>query len=273
MDSRFSRDGAARRPAFSRLPVAIDLPPLLAALAALDEHLWQGHFNQRYFEGDWSGIALISPADATGELTHGDGPAVERQPWLCDPRWQQGLRGLQLDIRNARLMRLGPGGHIHEHRDYDLGGPDADMRLHVPLLTPAQVDFMLEGRRVPMQAGECWFLDLDRPHSVQNHDSSPRIHLVIDCRPGPWLDAAIDSGLVTTPATGVGRFAQAFADFAGWLERNPQASATLQALHDKEAFVERTLALAGEQGFIFGRDQVRSAMRTGRARWSDQWKV
>ncbi|SNS57315.1 Aspartyl/Asparaginyl beta-hydroxylase [Pseudomonas japonica] len=273
MDSSRCLDAGVRRPAFSRLPVAIDVVPLLAALAEIDEGQWQAHFNHGYYEGDWSGVALISPADATSELTHGEGPAVQRQPWRDDARWQQGLRGLDVEIRSARLMRLGPNSHIHEHRDYDLGGADADMRLHVPLLTPEQVDFMLESRRVPMQAGECWFLDLNRPHSVNNHDSSPRVHLVIDCRPGPWLDAAIENGLATTPAPGIGRFAAAFAGFSRWLERQPQACARLQALSDRDSFIEQTLALAAEQGFVFSHAQVRAAMRQGRSSWSDQWKV
>lgn len=273
MDCRLSGNDSDRRPAFSRLPVAIDLEPLLAALAELDEALWQPHFNRSYFEGDWSGVALISAADAVTALSHGSGPAIARQPWLTDIRWQHGLRGLDVEIRNARLMRLGPNGRIHEHRDYDLGGPDADLRLHVPLLTPPQVDFMLEGRRVPMRAGECWFLDLDRAHSVDNHDSSPRIHLVIDCRPGPWINAAIDAGLANTPAPGIGRFAEAFAGFRRWLERHPEAGSQLRAIIDPESFIEHTLAMAAEQGFVFTRDQVRAAMRRGRGSWRDQWKA
>ena len=46
------------RPAFSRLPVAVNLPLLLHALAAIDDARWQGHFNSAYHSGDWSGVAL-----------------------------------------------------------------------------------------------------------------------------------------------------------------------------------------------------------------------
>lgn len=81
-----------------------------------------------------------------------------------DERWQMALRDWPLEIVSARLLRLGPGGRIHEHRDYDLGGPDADLRLHVPLLSAPGVDFWLDGQIMPMAAGECWFLDLARPH-------------------------------------------------------------------------------------------------------------
>lgn len=260
MDSGCSQDGAPRRPAFSRLPPRIEIEPLLAALAAIDESLWKPHFNRDYYQGDWSGVALIS-TDSAVELVHGNGPSIKRQPWLCDSRWEKGLAGLDLDICNARLLRLGPGSHIREHRDYDLGGPDADMRLHVPLLAPDDVDFMLEDRRVPMRASECWFLDLYRPHSVNNHGTDVRVHLVIDCRPGPWLTAAIEAGLADTPAAGSGRFATAFAGFERWLAEQPRLAAELDGLMERDLFVERCLVLGRENGFVFSPDQPRNVLR------------
>lgn len=251
------------RPGFSRLPLVIDPVPMLAALADLDDTLWQPHFNRDYYQGDWSGVGLIT-TDSQVALVHGEGPAIKRQPWLDDPRWARGLAGLKVEIRNARLLRLGPHSHIREHRDYDLGGPDADMRLHVPLLAPEEVDFMLEDQRVPMRAGECWFLDLYRPHSVNNHGDRPRIHLVIDCRPGPWVDAAIDAGLATTPAAGEGRFNRAYAGFSRWLEQHPQQAVALDPLQDREVLISRILELGQAQGFVFGADQVRAALRRQR---------
>jgi hypothetical protein len=103
--------------------VAVDLPLLLQALQAIAEEAWRGHFNTDYFTGDWSGVALISAADALTELSPGRGETLQRTPWLRDERWRLGLRELALDIVSARLLRLGPGGRIHEHRDYDLEGP------------------------------------------------------------------------------------------------------------------------------------------------------
>lgn len=260
MDSGFSQNGLGGRPAFSRLPLTIDVDLLRAALSDIDETLWQPHFNRDYYQGDWSGVALISTESAV-ELVHGSGPAIKREPWLRDARWEQGLRGLEVDIRSARLLRLGPDSHIREHRDYDLGGADADMRLHVPLLAPEDVDFMLEDQRVPMRAGECWFLDLYRPHSVNNHGNDTRIHLVIDCSLGPWLEAAIEAGLATTPAPGAGRFASAFIGFERWLQGQPEASAELDGLIERQVFIERCLSLGRAQGFVFSADQALAALR------------
>ncbi|MFJ3486905.1 aspartyl/asparaginyl beta-hydroxylase domain-containing protein [Pseudomonas sp. NPDC090202] len=259
--------------AFSRLPVAVNLPLLLRALSRITEPQWQAHFNSGHYSGDWAGVALISQADAPSELAPGQGPAVERAPWLGDPHWRLALKDLLLEIRSARLLRLGPGSCIHEHRDYDLHGEDADRRLHIPLLSPPDVDFMLEDRRVPMSAGECWFLDLARAHSVDNHGAHARIHLVLDCRPNGWLDQQIQSGLATTPAAGVGRAQQALARFRERLENDPQLCAALQGIADSSTFIARALALAAEHGLSLSEPVLRAAMREGRSRWNRQWTV
>ncbi|MDT8908028.1 Aspartyl/Asparaginyl beta-hydroxylase [Pseudomonas sp. NFACC32-1] len=259
------------RPAFSRLPVAVNLPLLLQALAAIEEERWQGHFNSAYYKGDWSGVALISAADALTELAPGRGQPLCRLPWSRDGRWQEALRDWPLDIAAARLLRLGPGAQIHEHRDYDLGGPDGDLRLHVPLLSPPEVDFWLDGQRIPMTAGECWYLDLSRPHRVDNRDTLPRVHLVLDCRPGPWLEQLICEGLPTTPAARGGQ--SDFMRFQRQVEADPQLARTLQGLQEVEAFIDCALEAGARQGLHFTREELRTAMRDGRRQWSEQWKA
>ncbi|SFW70335.1 MULTISPECIES: aspartyl/asparaginyl beta-hydroxylase domain-containing protein [Pseudomonas] len=259
------------RPAFSRLPVAVDLPLLLQALDAIEDARWQGHFNRAYYSGDWSGVALISAADAVTELSPGRGQPSQREPWLADGRWNEALRDWPLEIVSARLLRLGPGGCIHEHRDYDLGGPDADLRLHVPLLSPPDVDFFLDGQIIPLTAGECWFLDLVRPHRVVNRSAHSRVHLVLDCRPGPWLVQQIADGLRTTPAACIRQ--SDFARFQQRVESDPDLARTLRSLHDLDAFIESTLALGAERGLHFTLEEVRAAMRNGRQQWRNPWKT
>ncbi|BBP62640.1 hypothetical protein PHLH5_01810 [Pseudomonas sp. Cab53] len=259
------------RPAFSRLPLTVDLPLLLQALAGVVETRWQGHFNSAYYSGDWSGVALITPADALTELSPGRGQPVIREPWSRDERWQAALGDWPLQIVSARLLRLGPGGCIHEHRDYDLGGPDADLRLHVPLLSAPGVDFWLEGQIIPMAVGECWFLDLARPHRVVNRSAWPRVHLVLDCRPGPWLEQQIADGLPTTPVPGNGP--SDLARFQQCVAGDPNLAQALQGVQDVEAFIECALALGARQGLHFSREELRTAMRHSRRQWSDQWKA
>jgi hypothetical protein len=48
---------------------------------------------------------------------------------------------------------------------------------------------MLGGQRVVMNEGECWYNDFNLPHSVANHGTTDRVHLVIDCVLNDWLRA------------------------------------------------------------------------------------
>ncbi len=256
-------------PACARLPLRFDPEALRQAAMALPEGVWMPHFNSGYHQGDWSGVALLAHEDAPLPLVAGSGAV--RPTEHCNAFWQEQLQRFATERRGARLLRLGPGGCIREHRDDDLGLPDADRRLHIPIVTDDQVDFLLDGQRVPMQPGECWFMDLSRPHRVENHGGSMRIHLVLDCRPSPWLDAQIGAGLADTPPCGPSRGSLALAGFRDWLQREPAWEAKLAALEQADAFEEQVLALAATSGHAFSREDLRAAMAQARRDWRRQW--
>jgi len=54
-----------------------------------------------------------------------------------------------------------------------------------------------------MQEGEYWYLDLSRPHRVENRSQIDRVHLVIDCVLNDWLRATIDAGQEMAATPGV----------------------------------------------------------------------
>jgi hypothetical protein len=258
-------------PMLARLPLLFDAARLQAALAALPAQAWQAHFNTGYYEGEWSGVPLLTPVDAPTPLAPGTG---EPQPGAqCDAFWQAQLARFEATVRSARLLRLGPGARIREHRDYDLGLSDGDLRLHVPIATDERVEFLLDGRRVPMQPGECWFLDLSLPHRVDNFGGQARIHLVLDCRRSPWLLAQITAGLADTPPCLPGRGAAALAAFRAHVHADPQLEASLAEHEDPAAFVEAALALAQAAGFRFGREDLQAAMAEGRRAWRSPWRA
>lgn len=91
-------------------------------------------------------------------------------------------------------MRLEAGGEIHEHRDADVGLRHEEVRLHVPVTTNDDVDFRLDGMRVVMRPGECWYLNLTLPHSVANRGATDRVHLVIDAVANEWLRDLLNGG-------------------------------------------------------------------------------
>jgi len=260
-------------PRCSRLPLAFELPPLLEALSRVDAGAWQTHFNTGYYEGDWSGVALVAPEDAPLPLAPGQGAPVRTGWWQRETAWGGLLDSFRTVVRSARLLRLGAGARIHEHCDPDLGQPDGDLRLHVPLLSPAGVEFLVDGLQVPMGVGECWFIDLSRPHRVDNPGPGERIHLVLDCVPNPWLLDLLEQGLATTPQLQPGRAGQAFAAFRQRVAAEPALAATLQALGDPRDFLREAVRLGAERGLVFSEAEVRGAMRQGRSAWSEQWRV
>ncbi|MHC5351546.1 aspartyl/asparaginyl beta-hydroxylase domain-containing protein [Metapseudomonas furukawaii] len=260
-------------PRCSRLPLAIPLPSLLDALARVSAGAWQHHFNTGYYEGDWSGVALIAPEDAPLPLAPGLGAPVRTGWWQREAAWNELLDLFQARVRSARLLRLGAGARIHEHCDPDLGQPGGDLRLHIPLLSPAGVEFLVDGLQVPMQPGECWFIDLSRPHRVDNPGPGARVHLVLDCQPDPWLLDLVRDGLADTPALRPGRAGQAFAAFRQRVERDAELAARLRTLTDARDFPGAVVRLGMGLGLAFSEAEVRSAMRQGKQAWSDQWRV
>ena len=85
-------------------------------------------------------------------------------------------------VTRVQLARMQPGARIEPHTD---SSPIlvAAHRLHVPITTNADVEFMVDGERVVMEAGKLCELNNRRPHWVNNHGDHQRTHLIIDYLP------------------------------------------------------------------------------------------
>lgn len=155
---------------------------------------------------DWQILPLHSPG-GSAERTDAGGPGLADfagTPWLEHaPAFADLLAGIPAPLHAVRLMSLGPGAQIYEHRDGNLGIPWGTVRLHVPVLTNPGVVTAFEGREFHWEAGLLWYGDFDRPHYVVNRGDEDRIHLVIDC-------------LVTTPLLRL--FPRSFTDALAWSE-------------------------------------------------------
>jgi hypothetical protein len=91
-------------------------------------------------------------------------------------------------------MRLSPDSRIKEHSDPDLDAEQGRTRLHIPILTGDEVEFLLNRRPVEMSAGSCWYLRLADPHAASNRGAGDRIHLVIDAVVNDWMAAQLRAG-------------------------------------------------------------------------------
>lgn len=175
-----------------RLPVALDPVPLATEAAALPERAWTRHFVPDNYRGDWSVAPLRAPAGAGHPILQITSPPdckdwVQTEWLTASPAIAALLARFECPLASVRLMRLGPGSEIKEHKDHDLSAHFGVARLHVPLTTSAQVEFLVNRQPVNMIPGECWYLRLADPHAVVNRGTSNRIHLVIDAEVNDWL--------------------------------------------------------------------------------------
>ncbi len=88
-----------------------------------------------------------------------------------------------------RLLQLAVGAEVKPHSDNCLGYEDGSFRLHIPIITNSEVEFILDDTRLLMNEGECWYINANFIHSVANRGKQDRIHLVIDGVRNEWTDA------------------------------------------------------------------------------------
>jgi quercetin dioxygenase-like cupin family protein len=178
-----------------RLPVPVDLPALRTEALALPESSWIPHFNTDIYEGQWSGVALRSPGGVSGTLYPDPAPTAPFQDTEilreC-PAHLAFLHGLPCELQTVRLLALSPGAIINEHNDSWLRWEDGEVRIHIPIVTSGDVEFVLDGRSVEMLPGEAWYLNLNLPHRVANRSTERRIHLVFDCVVDDWLSGLME---------------------------------------------------------------------------------
>ena len=173
-----------------KLPFSFNPQHLKADLTHIAARDWVPHFNTSYFRGEWSGVALRSVGgvatqlypDPTAQGTYADTLTLARCPNL-----QTALRVFECELQAVRLLKLSAGSVIREHRDFKLGYEDGEIRIHVPLVTSADVQFFLDGKRIVMNEGECWYINFNLPHRVENNGMTDRIHLVVDCVVNDWM--------------------------------------------------------------------------------------
>jgi hypothetical protein len=186
-----------------RLPVSFDPVRLEGDLRALGSTDWIQHFVKQNFEGDWSIIPLRGKAGATHPvmMIYSDPTCREfaDTPMLSACAYfREVLDAFAAPLRAVRLMRLTPGSVIKEHTDLDLSLEDGTVRLHVPIVTNADVAFYLNGTRVVLDAGSCWYLRLSDPHSVVNGGATDRVHMVIDAQVNDWVTNVFEGATAGT---------------------------------------------------------------------------
>jgi len=162
---------------------------LCAELDAVLREEWPLHFNTRDFNGDWRSISLRSASGESKDIyahsngTYSDTPVLALMPYV-----KEILDSWQCEKEAVRLLSLAPGSVVKPHRDPGCAYHDGNFRIHIPIITNPQVQFILEDEQLPLKAGECWYMNFSATHSIINSGSTARIHLVIDGIRNSWTD-------------------------------------------------------------------------------------
>ncbi len=178
-----------------KLPMVFDVRRLQADAARFAASEWTPHFNIHNYEGEWSVVPLR--AVKGGQVAIYPDPNapdgyVETDMMSRCGYIPQVLRAFECELQTVRFLKLAAGSAIKRHRDYELGLEDGFIRIHIPVLTNADVDFVLDEQHLVMTAGECWYVNVNFHHSVRNDGETERIHLIVDCVVNDWLRSFFD---------------------------------------------------------------------------------
>lgn len=187
-----------------------DLLPLVYALrdqlSTIENDLeWTDHYSNYNKKHAWNALSLRGYSPDIGFIT---------KPEEMSAKWKDEHKNVEFRLQDTelrdilyrvepllsyfpgiihrvRLMGLAPGGgELMRHTDQvdpDAGVTDGKlMRFHFPLYTNDKVKFstwrLNDGlqKTIHMGYGECWYIDVRKPHRAVNNGNSNRIHLVVD---------------------------------------------------------------------------------------------
>jgi hypothetical protein len=181
---------------YAKLPLPFDVKAMQSELSTVVNE-WQPHFNQFYYNGSWTVLALRSPGGSHKNIIPDMmGNNNEYQDTIYMEHFasvKNLLSGINCPILAARFLNLQAGAVIKEHRDNELAFEKGEARLHFPVITNPGVEFYCEDERIFLLEGECWYLNANLLHRVSNNGDKDRIHLVVDCRVNNWLKDLINS--------------------------------------------------------------------------------
>lgn len=176
---------------YLKLPINFDIEKLVFDLNIVLNDKWVPHFNTDGYSGNWNVIPLYAINGNESNIY----AFQTEEAGICETRFiktcfyfKKAIQSFRTKILSARLLKLGVGAEIKPHRDHNLGYENNTFRLHIPITTNNDVQFILDGERIVMNPGECWYTNVNYIHSVSNKGNSDRIHLVIDGERNAWTD-------------------------------------------------------------------------------------
>lgn len=175
---------------YLQLPFFFDAGSLQQEVDALSAMQWLPHYQVKHYEGEWSAIPLRSIAgnvkdiiiSPTDNRDYRDTVFLNNSPYI-----KEVLQNFKCPLQAVRLLKLNAGSIIKEHRDAELNFEKGEIRLHVPVYTHPDVEFILDKENMKLKEGECWYMNFNLPHALNNKSNINRVHLVIDALVNDWV--------------------------------------------------------------------------------------
>jgi hypothetical protein len=174
---------------YIKLPFRFNAALLQSETANLEKLIWQPHYQTLHYTGQWTALPLrsidgsvediiVSPVNTNYE----DTVFLQQCPYM-----RQVLQYFKCPLLAVRLLNLHAGAIIKEHTDAELNYEKGEVRIHIPITTHKDVEFVIQNEKLNLQQGECWYMNVNLPHSVKNNSPVNRIHLVIDAIVNDWV--------------------------------------------------------------------------------------
>ena len=186
------------------IPDVSNVCDVLAERLNIMDYKFTNHYSNYNKDNSWSAISLRGYTPDWSFITK---PEEMSKKWKAEnkdvefklqntelrkmfPEVEDLLRWLPGKPHRIRFMNLSPGGgELQRHTDQvdpDAGVNDYKlMRFHFPIVTNEDVMFNqwnwhAELVEAHMKVGECWYLDVRKPHRAVNAGTEMRTHLVVD---------------------------------------------------------------------------------------------
>ncbi|GAA4757458.1 MULTISPECIES: aspartyl/asparaginyl beta-hydroxylase domain-containing protein [Flavobacterium] len=176
---------------YIQFPLLFDKKLLKNDVSKVLSDNWVKHYNTNDYSGDWDSIALMSQGGKSGNiyaLPSNNDEVIFTEALDSCSYFKEVINQFKFQKTSVRLLRLSVGAEIKPHKDYCLGYEDGCFRIHIPIITNPEVEFILDNTRLIMNEGECWYINANFTHSVANRGKEDRIHLVIDGIRNEWTD-------------------------------------------------------------------------------------
>lgn len=174
---------------YAKLPLPFNLRAMQQELSALKGE-WLAHFNTRHYEGAWTVMALRSAGGSANQIIPDliNSTLYENTELMAHfPSVVALLANISCPIMAVRFLNLQAGAIIKPHRDHELAFEMGEARLHFPVITNPMVAFNIDDACISLHEGDCWYINANLMHSVENRGKKDRIHLVIDCKVNDWF--------------------------------------------------------------------------------------